>query len=90
MRHELKIAPKYFVGVDRGVKKFEIRKDDRPFKTGDTLWLREYKFPGEYTGLWVCALVTDVFRDPGFGLQDGYCIMSIEVTNWGSDVDEVP
>lgn len=43
MIHELKTESKYFNAVCEGKKKFEVRKDDRPFNVGDTLKLIEYK-----------------------------------------------
>ena len=39
--HDLKIAPEYFDAVDSGEKTFEIRLNDRDFKVGDTVVLRE-------------------------------------------------
>ena len=41
MIHELKIWPKYYEEVSMGHKTFEIRKNDRDFKKGDTLILKE-------------------------------------------------
>ena len=51
MIHELKTLPEYFKEVVSGNKPFEVRKNDRPFKVGDYLMLREYE-PKEalYTG----------------------------------------
>lgn len=43
MTHELKILPKYFEDVMTGKKNFEIRKNDRDFKVGDYLLLKEYE-----------------------------------------------
>lgn len=43
MEHELKTIPKYFNAVREGRKTFEVRKDDRNFKVGDTLKLIKYE-----------------------------------------------
>lgn len=40
--HDLKIFPRYFEEVVNGSKRFEIRKNDRDFKVGDEVLLREY------------------------------------------------
>lgn len=49
MTHDLKILPKYFEDVLSGIKTFELRENDRNFKTEDMLRLREFS-DGEYTG----------------------------------------
>ncbi|NBK09762.1 DUF3850 domain-containing protein [Enterococcus asini] len=49
MIHELKILPEYFEAVVSGRKRFEIRKNDRGFKVGDNIILREW-IDGDYTG----------------------------------------
>ena len=42
MLHELKTYPKYFQETIEGNKLFEIRKNDRNFKVGDVLLLKEW------------------------------------------------
>lgn len=41
--HDLKIRPQYFEAVARGAKGFEVRVNDRDFKVGDHLLLREWE-----------------------------------------------
>ena len=42
MIHHLKTKPEYFQAVINGKKPFEIRYNDRNFKTGDRVILKEY------------------------------------------------
>ncbi len=43
MLHHLKTLPEYFQAVIDGRKPFEIRKDDRGFKSGDRVELKEFE-----------------------------------------------
>jgi ASC-1-like (ASCH) protein len=54
--HHLKTWPSYFQAIKRGEKPFEVRRNDRDFKPGDTLILQEWeprKGDGVYTGDWL-------------------------------------
>jgi hypothetical protein len=54
--HLLKIHPCYFKEVASGKKTFELRINDRDYKSGDTLRLREYDPESkEFTGRFVDA-----------------------------------
>lgn len=76
--HELKILPEYFEAVVSGKKTFEIRHDDRNFKAGDRVVLREWdNEKKEYTGNAVCILITYVIRDV-YGLCDRHCAFSFK------------
>lgn len=80
MRHKLKIWPEYFEKVCSGVKKFEIRKDDRNFQVNDILELMEFE-PGsqKYSGDYCNVLVTYIIRGPAWDLPKGMVVMSIDV-----------
>lgn len=93
MVHELKIWPEYFNAVLDGSKTFEVRKDDREFKVGDTLLLREYQ-PGsqdytvyppviresKYTGRIIEKEISYIFKGgiPGYRIRKGLVILGIK------------
>ena len=78
MIHKVKILFAYFIEIENGNKKFEIRKNDRDYKVGDELVFTnlggvvrftEYKFFITY------ILDSKMFPE---GLKNGYCVVSIE------------
>jgi hypothetical protein len=76
--HELKTWPDFFRRVVSGEKTFEIRKDDRGFRGGDVLWLREYvNRTDSYTGRELRVRVTYLLAGEWPGLQPGYVAMAI-------------
>ena len=77
--HELKTVQPHFDHVRSGVKRAEIRRDDRDFAVGDVLVLREYDpTTDSYSGREVEARITHVLA--GFeGLAAGYVALSIEL-----------
>ena len=78
MTHNLKILKPYFEAVAAGNKTFELRKDDRPYRTGDTLVLNEIGAGNEPTGRVIKKKVGCILRDcPECGLFRGYCILSL-------------
>lgn len=46
--HRLKLDDRYFNAVADGIKTFEIRKDDREYRVGDTLILYRVGVDGKY------------------------------------------
>ncbi len=93
--HELKTWPSQFLALVGGHKLAEFRKDDRDFRVGDTLVLREWvpghaepgeysdeaPDPGRYTGRQVRARVTHIVSgtQTPFGIPPGYVMMSIHL-----------
>lgn len=83
--HELKTIPPYFEAVQRGIKRFEVRINDRAYKVGDILFLREYlPETKKYTGR-DCYREIDYILDDAFvGLLPGYVVLGIDY------VDAIP
>lgn len=78
MLHELKIKNEYFEAVQAGIKNFEIRKADRPFRIGDKLLLREW-YHGNYTGREIKRKICYIYKGDGtFGLSEEYWILGLE------------
>ena len=74
--HELKIWPEFFEPTLKGIKHFEARLNDRGFKVGDILILKEYNITrDEYTGRELRKTVEYILEDHAF-VREGYVIMS--------------
>lgn len=85
--HKLKLFPEYFDAVANGIKTFEIRKNDRDYKVGDTLHL--YEFDPEVNGYLLSSrlletrtcdvAVTYILTHEDFpdGIPEDYCVMGI-------------
>jgi hypothetical protein len=74
--HSLKIAPKYFEKVLSKEKTFEFRYNDRNYRVGDTLVLKEYD-KQEFTGREISVQITYIL-DNFQGIQEGYVILAIK------------
>ena len=75
MIHELKIQSEYFVAVNNKTKTFEIRKNDRDFKVGDKILLREIDSCGRYTGRSAWRKITYI---TDYAQQENYVVMAID------------
>ena len=81
--HELKTDDHVYRLVENGKKTFDFRKNDRDFKEGDILHLKEW-YPGtvtegEYSGHSLLAKVTYILMGGVYGVPEGYCVMSIKL-----------
>lgn len=75
--HYIRLAATYYDDVATGRKPFELRKNDRDYKTGDILEMNEFT-DGRNTGRVIRCRVTYMLE--GYtGLTDGYCILGIKV-----------
>lgn len=76
--HELKTWPMHFTNVYTGIKRVELRLDDRDYQQGDVLVLKEWDPQSQsYTDRECRRRVTHLMRGGAFGLQDGYVAMSL-------------
>jgi len=76
--HELKTWPSPFNSMLAGVKRFEFRKNDRDFKVGDILSLREWDPKTEtFMGGRLRRRVQYIIHGGVFGIPEGYCIMDL-------------
>ncbi len=75
--HQVRLGSEFFDDVAEERKRFELRKNDRDYKTGDWLELLEFK-EGKHTGRMVRAEITYMLED-FTGLEEGYCILGIRI-----------
>ena len=85
-QHELKIVASDYEDVISGKKSFELRKNDRGYKQGDSLKMLEFK-DGKHTGRMIDADIIYMLEDYT-GLTEGYCILGIRVTDYTGKVSE--
>lgn len=75
--HELKTEPKPFEAVAMGIKLFEYRFNDRGFKVGDLVCLKEYDPSTDlYSGRQLMYYITYLIEGC-YGIPDGYCVFGI-------------
>ena len=87
--HEVKIWPRYFDDVASGRMTHNLRKNDRGYRNGDRIVMREWRpADGQYTGRECVADITHVLqrglapseRSPtSLGLSPGYAILSLKL-----------
>ena len=85
-KHVLKSWPEFFEPIFKEAKNFELRKNDRHYKVGDVLVLREWEpTRNEYSGRKCTRTV--IYRLDGIGpggitplhgLSQGYCVLGLE------------
>ena len=78
-QHLLKTWPPYFREVKANRKTFELRRNDRDFRQGDILVLVEFDpETGTESGDIETRRAGYILHGPGFGLEAGFCVISLE------------
>ena len=81
--HVLKLSDKYFDAVRSGAKNFEVRKNDRGFKVGDTICLVYYpgpvSVPDEEKPLDIYRRINYILSHEDFpeGVCEGYVVLGL-------------
>ena len=99
IEHVLKTDPEVFQSSWDGIKGFELRNNDRDFRSSDRLRLLETVHSGadmatgkplEYTGRGIEAVVDYVLHGPIYGLSEGWVILSISIEDYGDEYNDTP
>ena len=88
--HDLKTWPRSWEDIDAGTKRVDLRLDDRDFRVGDVLILREFnplrnrvdpvtqvETPGLFTGRVCQRRVTHILRGGKYGLATDHVALSL-------------
>jgi hypothetical protein len=76
--HELKVWPQFFDALLSGEKTFEARRNDRDFRVGDSLLLREWSELNGYSGRELTRQISYVLVGQGlFGVEQGYAVLAL-------------
>ena len=73
--HYIKILPEYYIAVDKGIKTFEIRFNDRNYKVGDILHLQEF-CGGQYTSRELQREISYMIDDPNY-CKEGFVVLGL-------------
>lgn len=86
MIHEVKIEPEYLAAIWEGRKTAELRRDDRDYKLGDHIVLREWSLEKRWGPRFIVAEVTHIYSaesDPWGFLTPGVVCLSFRVQEKG-------
>ena len=75
--HWLKTEPRYFYAHMRGIKPFEVRKNDRNYKVGDLVILEMYSISRGYHGKNLTREITYITDYPD-GIKPGYLVLGLK------------
>ncbi len=79
--HDLKVQTQFWADLWEFRTTAQLRQDDRQYRVGDILLLREYNPAFGYTGMNCKRKITHILRheDVPYGVRRGWCILSTAV-----------
>lgn len=82
MLHHLKTDPEIFQKVFENKKLFELRKNDRDFKVGHWLVLKEFdRNTQTYSGREICKEIEYLLKGGQYGLEKGYVAIQLSTSS---------
>lgn len=84
--HDIKSWPESFTAILTGRKRFEVRRFDRPYRTGDQVLLHEWDPLVDYTGRKATYLIGFIQHGPP--MPPGWCafeLLALEDVNRYAD-----
>lgn len=75
--HHLKTLPEFFQQVWLGIKRFEVRKNDRDYNEGDVLILEEWSPETQYTGRFIDTDILYLLHGGQFGIEKGHSVLGL-------------
>ncbi len=77
--HQLKVWKSVYEPLERGIKNFEVRLNDRQYSESGILHLCEYDRHSEtYTGRSCLRRITYILFGGAWGIEEGYIVMGLE------------
>lgn len=81
--HTLKSWPEFYTAAAVGTKTFDLRRNDRDFRVGDKVTLKEWQPSAQrYTGRELVRTIAYILRAENtaatIGLKPGYVILGLE------------
>ena len=77
MTQAIKCHPPFFAAIVSGEKTFEVRKNDRNYKSGDKLLIQEYHPENGYTGKEWEGIITYLLDHPDY-CKKGFVVFGIK------------
>lgn len=79
-KHEVKVLPQFVKPIVTGRKQFEIRYNDRDYRVGDKLILKEWdEEKSEFTGVIIDCSITYLLKGGQYGIEPRYVVLGIKL-----------
>lgn len=77
--HHLKVWTEFFDAIESGAKPFEVRRNDRDYRVGDMLHLRDYDpYTDTFSGRTAVRVVSYILKGGIFGVDPEFVVMGLQ------------